>query len=138
MEKKSPALIYQLAWVLLFGSVNLMTMGVGMFLLEYVENPNISNSLSFSSFMWITVITQCLFLFTNSYVIYVKIFPKLNLKKVFWWFVFLGSLLPLSSMGNLIPELEGLDLSPGPYLSLIAISWVVFLLLFQKLDNFRN
>jgi len=138
MEKKSPALIYQLAWVLLFGSVNLMTMGVGMFLLEYVENPNISNSLSFSSFMWITVITQCLFLFTNSYVIYVKIFPKLNLKKVFWWFVFLGSLLTLSSMGNLFPELEGLDLSPGPYLSLIAISWVVFLLLFQKLDNFRN
>ena len=113
MEKKSPALIYQLAWVLLFGSVNLMTMGVGMFFLEYVENPNISDSLSFSSFMWITVIAQCLFLFTNSYVIYVKIFPKLNLKKVFWWFVFLGSLLTFSSMGNLIPELEGLDLSPG-------------------------
>ena len=138
MEKKSPALIYQLAWVLLFGSVNLMTMGVGMFLLEYVENPDITNSLSFSSYAWITVIAQCLFLFTNSYVIYVKIFPKLNLKKVFWWFVFLGSLLTFSSMGNLIPDLESLDLSPGPYLSLIAISWVVFLLLFQKLDNFRN
>ena len=138
MEKKSPALIYQLAWVLLFGSVNLMTMGVGMLLLEYVENPDITNSLSFSSYAWITVIAQCLFLFTNSYAIYVKIFPKLNLKKVFWWFVFLGSLLTFSSMGNLIPDLESLDLSPGPYLSLIAISWVVFLLLFQKLDNFRN
>ena len=137
MEKKSPALIYLLAWVLLFGSANLMTLGVAMFLLEYVD-PNISNSLSISSFMWTTVITQCLFLFTNSYVIYVKIFPKLNLKKVFWWFVFLGSLLTFSSMGNLIPELEGLDLSPGPYLSLMTISWVVFLLLFQKLDNFRN
>ena len=138
MEKKSPELIYVLAWFLLFGSANLMTMGLGMYLIEFVENPNYSDSLSFSSLMWITVIAECLFLFTNSYVIYVKIFPKLNLKKVFGWFVWLGSLLTFSSMGNLIPELEGLDLSPGPYLSLIAISWVVFLLFFQKLDNFRN
>ncbi len=138
MEKKSPELIYVLAWFLLFGSVNLMTMGLGMYLIEFIENPNYSDSLSFSSLMWIAVIAECLFLFTNSYVIYVKIFPKLNLKKVFGWFVWLGSLLTFSSMGNLIPELEGLDLSPGPYLSLIAISWVVFLLFFQKLDNFRN
>jgi hypothetical protein len=138
MEKKSPELIYALAWFLLFGSVNLMTMGLGMYLIEFIENPNYSDSLSFSSFMWIAVIAECLFLFTNSYVIYVKIFPKLNLKKVFGWFVWLGSLLRFSSMGNLIPELEGLDLRPGPYLSLIAISWVVFLLFFQKLDNFRN
>ena len=138
MEKKSPELIYVLAWFLLFGSVNLMTMGLGMYLIEFIENPNYSDSLSFSSLMWIAVIAECLFLFTNSYVIYVKIFPKLNLKKVFGWFVWLGSLLTFSSMGNLIPELEGLDLSPGPYLSLIAISWVVFLLYFQKLDNFRN
>ena len=42
LDKPSYTGSYILAWFLLFGSSNLMTLGTGMLLLEYVEDSSIS------------------------------------------------------------------------------------------------
>ena len=65
LDKPSYIGTYILAWFLLFGSANLMALGIGMFLLEYVED----SSISISSYMWTVVISSYLFLYwcTNFY-----------------------------------------------------------------------
>lgn len=134
LDKPSYTGTYILAWFLLFGSANLMALGVGMFLLEYVED----SSISISSYMWTIVISSFLFLFTNSYIIYVKIFPKLNLEKVYKWLLWLGTLLTLSNIGNTNQEIREIGLDADPFMLTMISLWVVFLFSFTKLNSFKD
>ena len=134
-SKNSPSIgIYVLAWILLFASTNLMALGVGMFLLEYVEDSRIS----VSSYMWIGVIANLLFFFSNSYVIYVKMFPKLNIDKVHIWLLTLGTLLALSGTGSTGTEVKGLGLDPIPFIITMLSGWIIFLFFFKKLNKFKD
>ena len=134
LDKPSYTGTYILAWFLLFGSANLMALGVGMFLLEYVED----SSISISSYMWTIVISSFLFLSTNSYIIYVKIFPKLNLEKVYKWLLWLGTLLTLSNIGNTNQEIREIGLDADPFMLTMISLWVVFLFSFTKLNSFKD
>ena len=134
LDKPSYIGTYILAWFLLFGSANLMALGIGMFLLEYVED----SSISISSYMWTVVISSYLFLFINSYIIYVKIFPKLNIKKVHKWLLWLGTFLTLANIGNTNREVRDIGLDADPFLLTMIFLWIVFLFSFTKLNSFKN
>ena len=131
--KKSLTFTYVLAWVLLFGSANLMTLGVGMFILEYVED----SSISINSYIWSLVIASVLFVYTNSYVVYVKIFPQLSIEKVHKWLVWLGSLTTLASIGNIGSEITEMGFESSTYTVFILIFWILFLFVFKKFENFK-
>ena len=126
--------IYVLAWFLFFASANLMALGVGMSIFEYVQD----SSISVSAYMWTVVIANSFFLFSNSYVIYIKIFPKLNIDKVHKWLLTLGTLLALSTIGSNITEITGLGLDPSPFAITMIIAWILFLFFFKKLNKFKN
>tara|TARA_B100001057_G_scaffold248831_1_gene249072 strand:+ start:382 stop:846 length:465 start_codon:yes stop_codon:yes gene_type:complete len=131
--KKSLTFTYVLAWVLLFGSANLMTLGVGMFILEYVED----SSMSINSYIWSLVIASVLFIYTNSYVVYVKIFPQLSIEKVHKWLVWLGSLTTLAGIGNIGSEITEMGFESSTYTVFILIFWILFLFVFKKFENFK-
>ena len=131
--KKSLTFTYVLAWVLLFGSANLMTLGVGMFILEYVEDSN----MSINSYIWSLVIASVLFIYTNSYVVYVKIFPQLSIEKVHKWLVWLGSLTTLAGIGNIGSEITEMGFESSTYTVFILIFWILFLFVFKKFENFK-
>ena len=134
LDKPSYTGTYILAWFLLFGSANLMALGVGMFLLEYVED----SSISISSYMWTITTSSFLFLFTNSYIIYVKIFPKLNLEKVYKWLLWLGTLFTLANIGNTSREIRDIGLNADPFMWIMILFWIFFLIFFSKLNSFKD
>jgi hypothetical protein len=134
LEKPPYTGTYILAWILLFGSANLMALGMGMFLLEYVED----SSISISSYMWIVTIASFLFLYTNSYIIYVKIFPKLNTEKVYKWLLGLGTLFTLANIGNGNQEIRDIGLDADPFMFAQIAFWAFFLFFFTKLKSFKN
>jgi hypothetical protein len=88
--------------------------------------------------MWTGVIANSFFLFSNSYVIYIKIFPKLNTDKVHKWLLTLGTLLALSTIGSTTTEITGLGLDPSPFAITMIIAWILFLFFFKKLNKFKN
>tara|TARA_Y100000768_G_scaffold242526_1_gene183756 strand:+ start:1280 stop:1768 length:489 start_codon:yes stop_codon:yes gene_type:complete len=134
LDKPSYTGTYIFAWFLLFGSTNLMALGVGMFLLEYVED----SSINVSTYMWTFVISSFLFLLTNSYIIYVKIFPKLNIEKVFKWLLGLGTLLNFSNIGNTNQEIRDMGLDADPFMLAMISLWIAFLFFFTKLNSFKD
>jgi hypothetical protein len=134
LDKPSYTGAYILAWILLFGSANLMALGIGMFLLEYVED----SSISISSYMWTVVIASFIFLYTNSYIIYVKIFPKLNIEKVHKWLLWLGTLFTLANIGNTNQEIRDIGLNADPFMWTMIFSWILFLFFFTKLNSFKD
>ena len=111
-----------------------MSLGIGMLLIEYLEDSIVS----ISSYMWIITLSSFLFLFTNSYIVYVKIFPKLNIEKVHKWLLWLGTLLTLSNIGNTSQEIRDLGLDAGPFMLTMIFLWVVFLFFFTKLNSFKD
>ena len=93
--------------------------------------------MSINSYIWSLVIASVLFIYTNSYVVYVKIFPQLSIEKVHKWLVWLGSLTTLAGIGNIGSEITEMGFESSTYTVFILIFWILFLFVFKKFENFK-
>ena len=118
---------YIVAWILYFGSVNVMDAGT-MFLLLPLATDGV---MSFDFLLWISVGCSFLFLLSNCYVIYEKLFSGLNPHSVWKWMVGLGTFFTMSNLGNSISPIEEVVADATPYVFTQFIFWIVFLFLYR-------
>jgi hypothetical protein len=121
---------YIVAWILMFGISNLISFGV-LAIAVY--------SFGYAIGLWVGLVSEDVLRFLMAVVIYTKIFKTLNLKKVFHWLCFLGTLVTMSNLGGGMEDIRELGLDPSGYFLGAIIGWFSFLFLFRYyFENNKN
>ena len=121
---------YIVAWILMFGISNLISLGV-LSVAVY--------SFGFTTGLWVGLVSEDVLRFLIAVVVYTKIFKTLNLKKVFHWLCFLGTLVTLSNLGGGLEDLRDLGLDPSGYVLGGIVGWFSFLFIFRYyFKNHKN
>jgi len=119
-KRKVTALIYILAWFILFLIIfvlRLIEISVLFFIFKETLIPIILSVLFFPT------------VFLGFWITYAKFFSKLNVRVVMTWMKYLGTLLVFSGAGNDIKHIEELGVNPGPPIIITLISWCISLIL---------
>lgn len=125
--EKQPTWKYILAWIVFFGSVNLMTLGIETFLVTYA----LEGLITIEAVLWTSISCMLPLMLINCFITYEKLFVGLNLYSVWKWFVGLGSLLTASNLGNSISDLEEVVVDASPFIFSQLIIWIIFLVLIR-------
>ena len=121
-QSTAPTWQYIAAWTILFGITGMLA---GVITIFAVDTFGAANGL------WIGNLSEFVIRVFAAVIIYDQVFKRLNIKKVFNWLCFLGSILAVSRAGNGASYVRDLGLDSSVYSISELILWVIFLFIFE-------
>ena len=129
VKENQPYWKYIIAWILFSVLANLMTLVSGSFIYSFADGDITLNG--HRKIIILETFLQLPIYMLSAYLVFAKIFSKLNLYSVFKWLIILGSFFMISRIGNNIQYFEQLGVNHFPYSFFQASIWILFLIFFR-------